>query len=789
LTQARPSSRLPGFYRHDVTERLTLLQQAGWLSAQDCRSLQHSTQILTAHCADKMIENVVGVLGLPLALGLNFVINQREVVVPLAVEEPSIVAALGAAAKVVRGAGGFTTSSGEPLLIGQVQVVDVAHPTRAQHAVLENRQQILNLANSLHPKMVARGGGARDVEVRLLPAPGRGSDMLVVHLLVDTCDAMGANLVNTMCEGVAGLIAELTHGRVFLRILSNLTDRALVRARAVVGLEQLKTRQHSGEQVRDGIILANDFAIADPYRAVTHNKGIMNGIDAVALATGNDWRAIEAAAHAYAGRGASYTALTRWTADAEGNLVGDIELPLKVGTVGGNLQSNPAVAIAHRILASGGGGGARWLAEVMGAVGLAQNFAALRALATEGIQQGHMTLHARSVVMSAGTPPALFDQVLKQLVHSGEIKVWKAQEIAAALQPAAVADAGTGAQAGAGAQGGATQPAGTLPTGGGAAADLATSSAIPAGIDPRTLGRGHGKIVLLGEHAVVFGKHALAAPIALSIWARVQEASVQEVQLMIPSWGVEGHLRHNDAQNTLHSSLNLILTRLNLPARNLIIEVFPEIPRAVGLGSSGALAVAVIRALSLHFRLNLPDTAVDALAFEVEKLAHGTPSGVGNTVATYGKLLLFDAAHGKHQTLQVKAPVQVVVGFTGVESLTAKMVAQVSLRAQRSPALYQKLFADIDALTLAGAEALQAGRLEELGELININHGLLGALQVSSWETEELVGIARQNGALGAKLTGSGGGGAVLALCQQPGDNIVAAMRQAGYQALATRFC
>jgi hydroxymethylglutaryl-CoA reductase len=776
LTEARPSSRLSGFYKHDVTQRLNLLQQAGWLSAQDCRSLQHSTQILTAQCADKMIENVVGVLGLPLALGLNFVINQREVVVPLAVEEPSIVAALGAAAKVVRGAGGFTTSSGEPLLIGQVQVVDVAHPTRAQHAVLENRQQILNLANSLHPKMVARGGGARDVEVRLLPTPGRGGDMLVVHLLVDTCDAMGANLVNTMCEGVAGLIAELTHGRVFLRILSNLTDRALVRARAVVGIDQLKTRQHSGEQVRDGIILANDFAIADPYRAVTHNKGIMNGIDAVALATGNDWRAIEAAAHAYAGRGASYTALTRWSADAQGNLVGDLELPLKVGTVGGNLQSNPAVAIAHRILASGGGGGARWLAEVMGAVGLAQNFAALRALATEGIQQGHMTLHARSVVMSAGTPPALFDQVLERLVHSGEIKVWKAQEIAAALQPAPAAPAG------------AVPAAATPQAKGGMAADFAAFPAIPKGVDPSTLGRGHGKIVLLGEHAVVFGKHALAAPIALSIWARAQEAQVHGVHLMIPSWGVEGHLHHNDALNTLHSSLNLILARLGLPARNLMIEVFPEIPRAVGLGSSAALAVAVIRALSLHFKLGLSDSAINALAFEVEKLAHGTPSGVGNTVATYGNLLLFDAACGQHQTLQVAAPVQVVVGFTGVESLTAKMVAQVSLRAKRSPGLYQKLFADIDALTLAGAEALQAGQLEELGELMNINHGLLGALQVSSWETEELVGIARRHGALGAKLTGSGGGGAVLALCAQPGDKIVAAMRHAGYQALATEF-
>ncbi len=419
-------SRFPAFYKLSVSDRVRIIHERGWVSAEDYQALISGDHTLKVHKADKMIENVVGVMGLPVGLGLNFLVNGRDYIVPLVVEEPSIVAALSSAAKVVRGAGGFSVESTEPVLIGQVQVVDVPHVAKAKAILLQRKDELLNLANSLHPQMVARGGGAQDVEVHL-HARAEGGDMLVVHLLVDTRDAMGANLVNTMCEGVASLVESITGGRVFLRILSNLTDRAMVRARCVIPVDKLGGRQgYTGEEVRDGVILANEFASIDPYRAATHNKGIMNGVDAVALATGNDWRAIEAAAHAYAARGGRYTSLTRWYKGEQGELVGELEMPMKVGIVGGSLQSNATVALNLRLL---GVKSARELAEVMGAVGLAQNFSALRALVTEGIQQGHMTLHARSVAITAGATAEIFDTVVERLVESGEIKIWKAQEI------------------------------------------------------------------------------------------------------------------------------------------------------------------------------------------------------------------------------------------------------------------------------------------------------------------------------------------------------------------------
>ena len=676
-------ARIPEFYKRSVTERIALLRERDIISEADAQLLLREQQVLGTANADKMVENVIGVFGLPMGLGLNFLINGKDYIVPMAVEEPSIVAALSSAAKLVRSGGGFKTSSSEPILIGQVQVVDVPHPTKAQQNLLQNREAILNLANSLHPNMVARGGGARDLEVRLLTAQ-RG-DMLVVHLLVDTRDAMGANLVNTMCEGVASLIEKLTSGKVFLRILSNLTDRSMVQARCVIPVTALKSKKHTGEQVRDGIVLANDFAVIDPYRAATHNKGIMNGIDAVALATGNDWRAIEAAAHAYAGRGVSYTALTKWYPDADGNLVGQLDIPLKVGTVGGNLRTNPAVGVAHRVLQTES---ARELAEVMGAVGLAQNFSALRALATDGIQQGHMTLHARSVVMSAGTPPELFDAVMQRVVESGEIKVWKAQEVLAALQ---------------------LEPGSRRSVKQVSDAEAESCTAL-----------GHGKVLLLGEHAVVYGSHALAMPIKLKIRARVEDSSREGVHLLVPSWGVDGHLRKNDAQNSLHRSLEAVLERLGLQQRNIDIKVFPEVPRAMGLGGSAALAVAVIRALSQHFGLNLGDEDINGLAFESEKVAHGTPSGVDNAMATFGRPMLFQKGT-PYKPVRLAKPMQLVLGLSGIESLTAKMVAQVNRAWSKNKGLYDSIFQDIDRLTLQAVQALEANDLELLGELMNIN--------------------------------------------------------------------
>ena len=321
-------SRISKFYQLPISDRLKILRDREILTDENYQILLSATNILSPEEADKMIENVIGVFSLPIGIGLNMIVNKKEYIVPMVVEEPSIVAAVSFSAKLARDAGGFFSESTAPILIGQVQIVDVENPAKAKTFILQNKEEIINLANSLHPRMLARGGGVRDVEVRILTRTSQDNDMVIVHLLVDTQDAMGANLVNSMCEGVASLLEKLTGGKVFLRILSNLTDRSIIKAKCTIPVKLLKGNGYSGEEVRDGIILANEFAMIDPYRAATHNKGIMNGIDPVAIATGNDWRAIEAAAHAYASRGGSYTALTHYHRSDDGDLVAMIEVPI-----------------------------------------------------------------------------------------------------------------------------------------------------------------------------------------------------------------------------------------------------------------------------------------------------------------------------------------------------------------------------------------------------------------------------------------------------------------------------
>jgi hydroxymethylglutaryl-CoA reductase len=729
-----------------VAERIVALRERDLLDEADIRSLANSDHTLRLGVADKMIENVVGVFGLPMGLGLNFLINGQDYVVPLVVEEPSIVAGLSGAARMARLSGGFEAESTDPILIGQVQAVNVDDPGAAETRLLENREEILALANSLHPKMVARGGGALDIEVHQHKAPEDGRDMVVLHLLVDTRDAMGANLVNTMCEGIASLVETLTGGKVFLRILSNLTDRAISRARVKIPSKNLEGKGFSGEEVRDGIILANDLATVDPYRAATHNKGIMNGVDPVAIATGNDWRAIEAAAHAYAARDGRYRALTRWYKGDEGELVGEIEIPMKVGTVGGSLETNPSVRINHRLL---GSPNAPELAAIMAAIGLAQNFAALRALSTDGIQQNHMTLHARSVASTANVPEPLFDRVVEALIESGEIKIWKAQEIAKNLARKDV-----------------------LPS------DEERSSAC-------------GKVILLGEHAVVYGRPALALPIPLAVEAVAKEGG-DGINLVIPRWGLEQKVRASNAQG-LQGILYQVLEKLHLANENMTIEVIPHVPRAMGLGGSSALAVAIIRALDDTYRLNLKSQTINELAFECEKAAHGTPSGIDNTIATYGTPLVYrremsegDAlGNARFEELRLSEAVPLVIGITGKESLTANTVARVRKAWETHQKRYDGIFDQIAALTNAGVDALRDAHFQELGELMNLCQGYLNALQLSTPELEELVHIARANGALGAKLTGGGGGGSMVALCPDEQDKVANAMQAAGYQTLS----
>ena len=732
------SSRIPNFFRLSVAERIDALRQRGLLNAGDQRLLASGDHSLTLPVADKMIENVVGVFGLPLGLGLNFLINGRDYVVPLVVEEPSIVAGLSGAGRVARLGGGFTAQSTDPVLIGQVQVVGAPDPEAARQRLLDEREAILALANSLHPKMVARGGGATDVEA-FIHQQAADAPMVVLHLLVDTRDAMGANLVNTMCEGVASLVETLTGGKVFLRILSNLTDRALARASVRIPAANLEGKGYTGEQVRDGVVLASDLAQIDPYRATTHNKGIMNGVDAVAIATGNDWRAIEAAAHAYAARSGLYKALSRWRSNEAGDLVGEIEMPMKVGTKGASLETNPSVRINHQIL---GAASATELAGVMAAVGLAQNFAALRALSTAGIQQGHMTLHARSVASTAGAPEAIFDQVVDALIESGEIKVWKAEEIIRNLTRRAASPD-----------------------------QVQRSSAC-------------GKVILLGEHAVVYGRPAIALPVPLAVEAHVRKGG-DGVQLVIPRWGLEQRVAPDQRQG-VSATLNIILEALGVAGRSMLIEVMPHLPRAVGLGASAALAVAVIRAIGDAFELGLTDDFVNQVAFECEKTAHGTPSGIDNTVATYGSSVQYqkDGDTPRFKELRIPEALPLVIGMTGEESLTAKTVAAVRAAWTEYPERYEAIFDQIADLTRAGTDAVAAANFSELGQVMNLCQGYLNALQLSTPALEALIHIARDHGAAGAKLTGGGGGGSMVALCPDNQEQVAEAMRTAGFKAL-----
>jgi hydroxymethylglutaryl-CoA reductase len=419
-------ARIPGFYQMDLATRRAEIAQRYDLTEADLAALDPAGGLCPDR-ADKMIENCIGVFGLPVGLGLNLTVNGVDHPVPMAVEEPSIIAAVSHIARLVRAHGGFTADADPGVMIAQVQVCDVPDLDFAVAALQANRARLLARANAVHPNMAARGAGAHDIEVRRFEdsAPGLGDGMVVLHLLVDCAEAMGANAVNAMAEGVAPLVEDLTGGRVYLRILSNLADRRLARAGFVVPEEALAGKGFEGAEVAQGIVHAWRFADIDPYRAATHNKGIMNGIDAVAVATGNDWRGIEAGAHAYAARDGRYRSLTKfWRKD--GYLHGSIELPLAVGTVGGSTQVHPTVAVLRKLL---GADTARTLAGVMAAVGLAQNTGALKALATEGIQRGHMALHARQVALAAGTPPNLIDEVARRLVAQGPIKEAAAQAI------------------------------------------------------------------------------------------------------------------------------------------------------------------------------------------------------------------------------------------------------------------------------------------------------------------------------------------------------------------------
>ncbi len=699
-------SRITGLYRLPVAARIARLEEYGWLSSADAASLCGGHHILSPLAADRMIENVIGVFGLPFAAAPNFTVNGRDCIVPLVVEEPSIVAGLSAAAANARKHGGFDVRSETSLLLGQVHITDMKNAAGAVESIDEAKDALLALANGVHPRLAARGGGVRAIETHRFTLPD-GRPLIAVHVLVDTCDAMGANLVNSICEAIAPEIEAVSGGKAALRILSNLADRSLYTARATFNVP---------ESVRDAIITANDIALVDSYRAATHNKGIMNGVDALAIATGNDWRAVEAGAHAYAAAEGQYRALTKWFAGDDGALVGELTLPLKVGTVGGTLSNNIAAELG---LALTGAHSAHELAELMVAVGLAQNFAALRALVTSGIQAGHMKLHARSVAASAGAPAELFDILVGRLVESGDIKDWKARELLAELTSRRSAGA--------------------------------TSA---------------GKIILLGEHGVVYGRHALAVPIPDAVSVSVSPST---------------RLSHDLPEEYVER----ILEELGVMDRGWRIDVVSELPIGKGLGSSAAIAVAMARAFNSELDLGLDDIRINSIAFASEQLAHGTPSGIDNTLSTFAKPMLFrNDGKLEFETIDIDEMPPLVIAWGDETGRTSEQVTDVRERRDRAPQHFDALFDKMDALARDGAERLRNGQYEELGLLMNLCQGLLNGIGVSTPALERMIALARASGAAGAKLTGAGGGGSIVALCPGKVSEVRTALARAGYHVL-----
>ena len=406
-----------GFHRLTIEERLDQIVSMTGLGQDEIQCLKKFGN-LPEETANGMVENVIGVMGIPFGVATNLILDGKEMLVPMATEESSVIAAVCNASKQCRSSGGVTSSVSGSEMIAQIQLLGLSNPHYARQVLLENKEKIRELCDAIDPLLLENGGGFRDLEVRVLET--RGGTMVILHLIVDTQDAMGANAVNSMAESLAPKIEDWTGGRVNLRILSNLADRRLARARAVWNLEDL-----GGEQVRDDMLAATWFAEADPYRAATHNKGIMNGVSAVALVTGNDTRALEAGAHAYASRSGRYTSLSRWETDEAGNLVGSLEMPMAVGLIGGATRVHPIAKIALKIL---GVNKAEDLARVMAAVGLVQNYGALKALATTGIQKGHMALHSKNVAMMAGAVGDEVDLLAKRLVQIGKIRTDAAEE-------------------------------------------------------------------------------------------------------------------------------------------------------------------------------------------------------------------------------------------------------------------------------------------------------------------------------------------------------------------------
>jgi hydroxymethylglutaryl-CoA reductase len=721
------TSRIPGFYRLPVEQRLAYLARSFKLSEQQVSMLRNGNALRVEHAVN-MVENAIGVFGLPLGLGLNFLVDGREHLVPMSVEEASIIAAASKAALLIRKGGGFHTEVDIPVMIGQVQVLDLKNMQEAIDALQIHKQEILDVANGASPRMCKRGGGMYDLESHVIEGDQQMGAMLIVHLLYNVCEAMGANVVNEACEAAGPVIERVTGGRVNLRILSNLADRRLARANFKLPIEHLESYGFSGEEVALRMVEASRFAERDPYRAATSNKGVFNGICAAALALGQDWRAIEAGGHAFAARSGQYTSLTKYEYK-ENCIIGTIELPLQVGWVGGAVNSHPGVKILREI---SGVSNSRELAGLLVAVGLGQNFTANMALCTVGIQKGHMALHARSVAISVGVPTEQVEFVTQEMIRRSEVKVSAAEEIYREMRQS-------------------SEP-------------YVVEEELPV------TAFAHGKVVLFGEHATIYNYPGITTTIDKGLTVKISH-DPDGPRFVYPHFKQVFPVPKTEKDIRLFSqAADHALGIYGLQNEPIAIKIESDLIPGMGLGSSAAFSVGLCTALRRYKHLTQErkwDRGIFEDAQKLESIFHGTPSGMdAATVISEGVLWFRKGPPREILPIRVPTPATGLLCIVEPGARTIELVRLVREKRQRNRKKIDSIMERIGNITVDAGIALGTGDITEAGKLMFRNHELLAQLGVSTQVLDDAVELLLDRGVLGAKLTGGGGGGAVVALVE-----------------------
>ncbi len=732
------SSRIPGFYRVSIEQRLGYLQKYFSLSDHEIDKLREGTSLRTYHAVN-MIENAVGIFGVPLGIATNFQINKKDYLVPMAIEEPSVVAAASKAALLVRESGGFEASADDPLMIGQIQILNVADLKMAARRIIEAKQRILDIGNNSIINMRLRGGGLIDFEIRDFPSREGDSHMLVVHMHINVCEAMGANTVNTVCEATAPLIEELSGGEVNMCIVSNLADKRLARAKFSIPVEKLKSNGTPGEVVARRLVESGYMAEIDPYRATTHNKGLFNGISAVALALGQDWRAIDAGGHAYAARSGQYRSLTKFEI-IDDKFVGSIELPLQVGWVGGTTSCHPGVSLLRKITDIRDG---REFAGLLASTGLAQNFAACLALCTDGIQKGHMSLHARSVAASIGVPTAEIEAIAREMVNLKSINVETAEKLYHSSNRKLII----------------RKKAGTA----------LTEAYAP------------GKAILFGEHAIVHGYPGIAFPLDIGLKVTIRH-DPSGPRFLHPKFNNNFYMSSEPKDfRQFSQAAQVAFEKFGLAKEPIEIMVKSDLVPGVGLGSSAAFSVALTRAfLKYKYGEDYPTDELGTIAHEIEKVFHGNPSGIDDTTVVRNKILWFRKTAPLEITeVNPGAPMHGLICIVEPGSVTSHMVQMIQAKREENPNEVEAIFEQIGNITDEAKVALESGDIAKVGHLMNQNHSHLNKLDLSTPGLNEAVKFMTDNNALGAKMTGAGGGGAILALAEEKTlESLVAKCRE-----------